>query len=65
VDSEKTSFTYSAYLQDEWKALPTVTVNYGARFDVVNGYTMGSQLSPRINIRRCRAEDRIAEAGAA
>jgi outer membrane receptor protein involved in Fe transport len=49
ANSEKTSFTYSAYLQDEWKALPTVTVNYGARFDVVNGFTMGSQLSPRIN----------------
>jgi hypothetical protein len=49
ASSAKTSFTYSAYLQDEWQALPTVTVNYGARFDVVNGYTQGSQLSPRIN----------------
>ncbi len=48
--SAKTSFTYSAYLQDEWKALPKVTINYGARFDVVNGYTMGSQLSPRLNM---------------
>jgi outer membrane receptor protein involved in Fe transport len=48
--SAKTSFTYSAYLQDEWKALPKVTVNYGARFDVVNGYTQGSQLSPRVNM---------------
>jgi TonB dependent receptor len=50
ASSAKTSFTYSAYLQDEWKALPHVTVNYGARFDVVNGYTMGSQLSPRLNM---------------
>ena len=49
ASSQKTSFTYSAYLQDEWKALPTVTVNYGGRFDVVNGYTMGNQLSPRLN----------------
>lgn len=49
ANSEKTSYTYSAYLQDEWKAVPTVTVNYGARFDVVNGYTMGSQLSPRLS----------------
>jgi outer membrane receptor protein involved in Fe transport len=47
--SDKTSFSYSAYLQDEWKALDNVTVNYGARFDLVNGYTMGSQLSPRLN----------------
>ncbi|HEV7995366.1 MAG TPA: TonB-dependent receptor [Stellaceae bacterium] len=49
ANSQQTSFTYSAYLQDEWQALPTVTVNYGARFDVVNGYTKGSQLSPRLN----------------
>jgi hypothetical protein len=47
--SAKTSFSYSAYLQDEWKALPNVTVNYGGRFDVVNGYTIGNQLSPRVN----------------
>jgi TonB dependent receptor-like, beta-barrel len=47
--SAKTSLSYSAYLQDEWKALPTVTVNYGGRFDVVNGYTRGNQLSPRVN----------------
>ena len=26
-----------------------VTVNYGGRFDVVNGYTIGNQLSPRLN----------------
>jgi outer membrane receptor protein involved in Fe transport len=47
--SAKTSLSYSAYLQDEWKALPTVTVNYGGRFDVVNGYTRGNQFSPRLN----------------
>jgi hypothetical protein len=45
----KTSLSYSAYLQDEWKALPNVTVNYGGRFDDVNGYTIGNQLSPRVN----------------
>jgi outer membrane receptor protein involved in Fe transport len=48
-NSEKTSFTYSAYLQDEWKVLPTVTINYGGRFDIVDGYTQGNQLSPRLN----------------
>jgi outer membrane receptor protein involved in Fe transport len=45
----KTGWTYSAYLQDEWKVLPTVTLNYGARFDVLNAYTNTNQLSPRVN----------------
>jgi outer membrane receptor protein involved in Fe transport len=48
--SHKTSFSYSAYAQDEWKILDNVTINYGGRFDVVNGYTMGNQLSPRLNV---------------
>jgi outer membrane receptor protein involved in Fe transport len=48
-DGGKTGWTYSAYLQDEWKLLPTVTVNYGARFDAVNTTTMENQVSPRIN----------------
>ncbi len=45
-----TGWTYSAYAQDEWKLLPTVTVNYGARFDVLNAYTDASQISPRVNV---------------
>ncbi len=49
ASSAKTSFTYSAYAEDEWKALDTVTINPGVRFDVVNGYTTGSQISPRLN----------------
>jgi outer membrane receptor protein involved in Fe transport len=48
--SHKTSFSYSAYAQDEWKVLDTVTVNPGVRFDVVNGYTTGNQISPRLNV---------------
>ena len=28
------------YLQDEWRILPRVTINYGARFDGVSEYTM-------------------------
>jgi outer membrane receptor protein involved in Fe transport len=45
-----TGLTYSVYAQDEWKLLPTVTLNYGARFDVLNAYTDASQISPRVNV---------------
>jgi outer membrane receptor protein involved in Fe transport len=45
----KTGWTYSAWLQDEWKVRPDVTVNYGGRFDVVNEFVMGSHFSPRLN----------------
>ncbi len=45
----KTGWTYSAWLQDEWKLTPDLTVNYGVRFDVVNQFVMGDQISPRLN----------------
>ena len=31
----KTGRLYGAYLQDEWKLTPKLTLNYGARFDIV------------------------------
>jgi outer membrane receptor protein involved in Fe transport len=39
----------SAYLQDEWRILQPVTINYGVRFDHYNAYLSGSQVSPRVN----------------
>ncbi len=39
----------SVYLQDEWKALAPLTINYGLRYDHYSAYSSGSQLSPRIN----------------
>ena len=48
--SSITGWTYSAYLQDEWKLRPTLTLNYGARLDVLRAYTDASQLSPRVNL---------------
>jgi outer membrane receptor protein involved in Fe transport len=46
----KTGQLYGAYLQDEWNLTPELTLNYGARFDVVRAYTHESQLSPRANL---------------
>ncbi|MBN8809022.1 MAG: TonB-dependent receptor [Sphingomonas sp.] len=45
----KTEMTYSAYLQDEWKLSPALTVNFGGRFDHYDGFRSESQFSPRIN----------------
>ncbi len=46
----KTGQLYGIYLQDEWKLTPTLTLNYGARYDIVRAYTKESQLSPRANL---------------
>ena len=41
---------YGIYVQDEWRISKTVTLNYGARADVVDEYTHEAQLSPRVNV---------------
>jgi outer membrane receptor protein involved in Fe transport len=46
----KTGQLYGIYLQDEWKLTPTLTLNYGARYDIVRAFTKESQLSPRANL---------------
>jgi outer membrane receptor for ferrienterochelin and colicins len=46
----KTEWIESLYLQDEWKLVPTVTVNYGLRFDKFTAFASGRQVSPRVNI---------------
>jgi len=48
--SNLVGWTYSVYLQDEWKVTPTVTVNFGARFDAISGQISENQVSPRINV---------------
>ncbi len=46
----RTGGFYGIYLQDEWRILPSVTLNYGARADVVDEYTHEAQISPRVNV---------------
>ncbi|RAK58684.1 TonB-dependent receptor [Phenylobacterium hankyongense] len=51
VDNSKaTAWTYSAYLQDEWKILDSLTLNYGLRFDQLAAFRRENQLSPRANL---------------
>jgi outer membrane receptor for ferrienterochelin and colicins len=49
-NGSKTEWIYSAYLQDEWKMIPTITLNYGLRFDRFTAYTSDNQTSPRVNV---------------
>jgi outer membrane receptor protein involved in Fe transport len=48
--ARKSGQLYGVYLQDEWKLTPKLTLNYGARYDVVRAYTHEQQLSPRANL---------------
>jgi outer membrane receptor protein involved in Fe transport len=53
----------SAYLQDEWRVLRPVTINYGLRFDHYNAYSSGGQVSPRLNAVWKAAADTTVHAG--
>jgi outer membrane receptor protein involved in Fe transport len=46
----KTGWLYSYYLQDEWKIIPSVTINFGARYDQFAQFLSERQLSPRVNV---------------
>jgi outer membrane receptor protein involved in Fe transport len=48
-DSTKHAWSYSLYLQDEWKLLENLTINYGVRWDQFGAFTSAGQISPRIN----------------
>jgi outer membrane receptor protein involved in Fe transport len=62
-DGAKTAQTYSVYLQDEWKILDNLTLNYGLRFDQFDGYRDENQLSPRVNLVWKATPDTTVHAG--
>ncbi len=49
-NSRQTAWSYSFYLQDEWKPWEELTINYGLRYDSYKAFSSGSQLSPRVNV---------------
>ncbi|WP_309606767.1 TonB-dependent receptor domain-containing protein [Phenylobacterium sp.] len=48
--SSSDAWTYSAYLQDSWKIIDSVTLNYGLRMDQLAAFRRERQLSPRVNL---------------
>jgi outer membrane receptor protein involved in Fe transport len=48
--STANAWTYSVYLQDEWKILSNLTLNYGLRFDQADAFVDENQVSPRANL---------------
>jgi outer membrane receptor for ferrienterochelin and colicins len=59
----KTEWIESLYLQDEWKLLPAVTLNYGLRFDKFTAFTAAHQVSPRVNVVWQALTDTVVHAG--
>ena len=53
--SDEIGWLYGVYLQDEWKVTPTVTINFGARFDAYN-YTIHGEPAQPAHQRRVAAQ---------
>jgi outer membrane receptor protein involved in Fe transport len=63
-NSSKNGNTYGAlYLQDEWKALDKLTVNYGLRADELDAFVKAGQLSPRVGLVYKATDDTTLHAG--
>ncbi len=48
-NGSQTQWIESVYVQDEWAAAESLTINYGLRYDHYDGFSHSDQVSPRIN----------------
>jgi TonB dependent receptor len=60
---DKYGYFYGFYLQDEWKPIDQLTINFGGRLDFVNAFSDENQLSPRLNIVYTPWEGTVFHAG--
>ncbi|HUO06128.1 MAG TPA: TonB-dependent receptor [Candidatus Binataceae bacterium] len=44
------TWIYSGWVQDEWKPIDKLIVNYGVRFDLYDGLVRADQASPRVGL---------------
>jgi len=49
-NGKKHAWSYGLYIQDEWKIFPSLTLNYGVRYDQFQAFDAESQISPRANL---------------
>ena len=47
-NSQITDWLYGGYVQDEWRPLEQLTINFGARFDLSDAFVRATQFSPRV-----------------
>jgi outer membrane receptor protein involved in Fe transport len=49
-NGSKHAWAYGLYVQDEWKIFPSLTLNYGVRYDQFGAFDSENQISPRANL---------------
>jgi outer membrane receptor protein involved in Fe transport len=49
-DSSATVWLYGIYIQNEWHPIKPLTINFGTRFDLYDGFDRADQASPRFAI---------------
>ncbi len=58
-----TAKTWGLYVQDEWRATKTLTINYGVRADRIDAFIKEGQLSPRLGADWQLGDDTTLHAG--